>query len=241
MLLGDSQANSAAGVFDILGKDAGLYGLMISAGNSPFLLDTDRLRKTESGRYELRGEFRRRNDDARKWIERGFSGKVVLAAAWHHYLAGESSRFEPGFKDALVYTLRYFEDRGNEVLIYLTIPELPDNPDIRCIALDEIIDPDANSRWLQRGDTCQELNTDYPMDIFKENRRVGLEALTALTAGIDGVRLIDPMDTLCDGSVCRSTLEGRYIYQDINHLNFSGGQAFGRLILKKQGNVLSDR
>ncbi|MEH6587089.1 MAG: acyltransferase family protein [Halioglobus sp.] len=238
LLLGDSQANSYAGVFEVLGKEANLVGLMASSGTSPFLVGADRYRKTKSGGTELREKFRLRNDAIQHWIDKGFEGQVVLAAAWHRYLAGGINSFDPDFEVALQQTLRYLESNGNEILIYLAIPELPDNPEIRCIALDEIDVPTLAGEPLRSGGTCQQLRSSYPESMFEKNRTLAREAISALIADIEGARLMDPMDILCVQGHCRTTLEGRYIYQDINHLNFSGSRALGRLTLMEHGNTL---
>lgn len=243
LLLGDSHANSAAGVFDELGRATGLRGLMVTSGSSPFLLDSDRFRVDDGGFNEYREQFRMRIDSTRDWIEQGYRGPVVLAAAWHRYLFENRINFKPGFEPAMVHTLQWLADRGHPVIIYLAIQDIPDNPDVRCIALDEL---DLPVRWaglygfgvLQQGDTCQSLRSAYPATIFARNRDLTRTAMERLTRGIPGVRIIDPMDYLCQGGQCLTVLEGRYIYHDVTHLNYSGGQALARTMLAAGANPL---
>ncbi len=243
LLLGDSHANSAAGVFDELGRAADLNGLMVTSGSSPFLLDTDRYRIDSSGHNEHREKFRLRIDSTRDWITAGYRGPVVLGAAWHRYLVDRRINFKPGFEEAFAHTVRWFADRGHPVILYLAIQDIPDNPDVRCIGLDEL---DLASRWdrlfssglLRKGDTCQALRGLYPAELFADNRAMARAALERLTAGTPGVHIIDPMDFLCEHGQCRTVLEGRYIYHDVTHLNFSGGKALARRMLARGANPL---
>lgn len=238
LLLGDSHANSASGIFDVLGKAAGLYGLTISAGSSPFLVDTNRYKLDEGGGRELREHYRPRMDNIKEWIEGSYKGPVILAAVWHKYFARESVVFDPGFEDALRTTLEFLVDNGNEVIIFLAVPGIPDSPDTRCVALDRL-EPDSilSGGSLPHGETCQQLQDAYPLQLFTEKRTLAAEALGRLIEGLEGIRFMDPMDTLCDQSICRVVLEGRYIYQDVGHLNYSGGKALGREILRLDKSV----
>lgn len=243
LLLGDSHANSAAGVFDQLGKAAGQQGLMITSGSSPFLVDADRYRVDAAGLNELRPRYRERVENIREWIESGYRGTVVLAAAWHRYLDDRRINFKPEFEDALAQTLRWLADNGNEVILYLAIQDLPDNPEVRCIGLDSL---DLPQRWsglfrsglLQTGNSCQQLQLAYPADLFEDNRTRTRQRLEHITAGIGGVRMIDPMAFLCEQGQCRAALEGRYIYHDVTHINFSGGGALARVMLQAGSNIL---
>lgn len=244
LLLGDSHANSAAGVFDQLGQAAGVYGLMATSGSSPFLLDTERYRIDASGYNEHREQFRHRIDNIRRWIqEQDYKGQVILAAAWHRYLQDGRINFQPRFEEALAGTLEWFTANGNEVVVYLAIQDLPDNPDVRCIALAAM---DLESRWsalfdrgvLRRGDTCQDLKSSYPAHLFEQNRALARNTIETITAAMPGVRIIDPMAYLCDAAECRAALEGRYIYHDVTHINFSGGRALAREMLAAGSNVL---
>lgn len=246
LLLGDSHANSAAGVFDELGKAAGLSGLMITSGSSPFLLNADRYRVDSSGNNEHREKFRWRINSIRNWIESGYEGPIVLAAAWHRYLVDRRTNFRPGFEEAFRYTVGWLVDRNHPVIIYLAIQDIPDNPDVRCIGLDAL---GLANRWdllfdlglLRSGDTCQTLQSRYPAVLFAENRALARESLERLTAGMEGVRMIDPMDALCNRGQCEAVLEERYIYHDVTHLNFSGGVALGRRMLGQRVNPLNLR
>jgi len=238
LLLGDSHANSAAGVFDELGRAAGLRGLMVTSGSSPFLLDADRYRVDSSGDNELRDKFRARIESTRQWMDAGYRGPVVMAAAWHRYLVDRRINFKPRFEEAFQHTISWLVDRGHPVVIYLAIQDIPDNPDVRCIGLDAL---GLNSRWewlfssgiLRRGNTCQALRTHYPEDLYRHNRALARNFLQQATAGMHGVTIVDPMDFLCAAGQCRTMLEGRYIYHDVTHLNFSGGKALARRMLNE--------
>jgi peptidoglycan/LPS O-acetylase OafA/YrhL len=244
LLLGDSHANSAAGVFDELGKVAGLRGLMVTSGSSPFLLDTDRYRIDASGYNEHREKFRKRIDSTRDWIQHAdYRGPVVLGAAWHRYLAERRINFKPGFEEALAHTVQWLANRGHPIIIYLAIQDIPDNPDVRCVGLDAL---DLAGRWdelfsaglLRQGDTCQALQSVYPEALYAQSRAFARGELERITSATGNVRIIDPMDFLCVQGQCRTELEGRYIYHDVTHLNFSGGKALARRMLAEKRNPL---
>jgi hypothetical protein len=55
-----------------------------------------------------------------------------------------------------------------------------------------------------------------------------MKTLRRITAGVQGVRLIDPMDAFCTASQCRP-YEGETVYfKDDNHLSPAGAERFYR-------------
>lgn len=240
LLLGDSHANAASGIFDVLGKAEGQYGLMISAGSSPFLIDADRYKLNAAGDREPREHYRPRMDNIKTWLAENYHGRVFLAAIWQTYIARDSVVFDPDFEAALRETVNFLLENGNEVTLFLAVPGIPDNPDARCVALDRIEShPLFSGELVPRGTSCQALQDSYPRELFAEKQAQVTAFLASMFRETDGVTLMDPMDSLCDASSCRVVLEGRYIYLDLGHLNFSGGQALGRAMLASDNNVLS--
>jgi len=54
------------------------------------------------------------------------------------------------------------------------------------------------------------------------------ETLRQVTAGIDGVRLIDPIDVFCTASLCRPYEDHTVYFKDLIHVSPAGAERFYR-------------
>ncbi|HUI95361.1 MAG TPA: acyltransferase family protein [Xanthobacteraceae bacterium] len=65
-----------------------------------------------------------------------------------------------------------------------------------------------------------------PRAAFEAHRAQAMETLREVTAGLDGVRLIDPIDVFCTATVCEPH-DGETVYfNDDNHLSPAGAERF---------------
>lgn len=53
-----------------------------------------------------------------------------------------------------------------------------------------------------------------------------LDAIHAAT----GVQIITPADVTCDGNICRTKIDGKYLYRDRGHLTYDGSVTLARLL-----------
>ncbi|WP_298146476.1 acyltransferase family protein [uncultured Acinetobacter sp.] len=231
ILIGDSHANSATGMFDLWAKDAGLRGYDVTQSSTLYLPQVERLARNGST-WQINTAFKRRNDAITAHLSQQHYPMVVLTGYYHAYL-GQTLKLQDGVhqqRQAILYqglkrAITHAEQASDQVILLLDVPELS-NMSADCHMRAEI---------LQRDMACS-FSKANEAQVAAEFEQI----LIRLKSDFPHVKLIDPKDVLCKADLCQSSMDGIPIYRnkDDDHLSFQGAQAIGRAYLEKFGNPL---
>lgn len=217
VMIGDSHAASLLGAMDQALSEKGIGGRFFAATSCPPVLGMSWERGLES-------DCRRFYAGVDRWLQERSDLTIVLVGRWSNYLYdrphlvsldGRSAldRLPPAEREAL-YRERMVSGicryaRHGQLHVLAPIPEMPyDVP--RTVATDLMLGRERADYGLPRED-------------YDRKHRAAWQALQAAQAAC-GVRLVDPTQALCDGSLCRAVDAGRPLYFDDDHLSEYGNR-----------------
>jgi SGNH domain (fused to AT3 domains) len=152
---------------------------------------------------------------------------VVIAARWVYYTDGAlddpgntTNRFSSGnaikdrelFYASLRGTVDAIVKSGRTVTLIGPVPELPfhlPNAMMKAMMRNEPIDPKRPYRFNQ------------PFKEFADRQQLVFEKLSEFDQ-LPGVDVVYPHKLLCDDSVCKTTIDGKPLYFDDDHLGSFG-------------------
>ena len=136
------------------------------------------------------------------------ASKLILSSQQYGALAGNEALFAAG----LSRTLDLLEGAGRNVVFLLQAPEL-DSRFQYCLQTLRA----ASGGWDDR--LCAVPRRKVDAYVAEYARLVD-----AVLAGRQRVRVLDPLDALCDGDLCRAVIGGELMYRDDVHLGVAGSR-----------------
>lgn len=234
ILLGDSHGNAAHGFFEVLAEDANLTGLEVTRSGSPFFPETQRFLLEKNGEVKKHDEkYEAYINNLVKHFKNGYDGFVVMGGRWALHLNREKVTYEPGFEAAFEQSLAFFRAQKIKVFVFLSVPEYDQDISIRCQALDLL-----ESELVDTGENCTEGTQTTAISEFMKRQHQVAEFMLSMKNKYPEIAFIDPKDVLCNDEGCTATLDNYVIYNDTDHLNYTGSKILGEHYLKAFGNPL---
>lgn len=231
ILIGDSHANSATGMFDLWANDAGLRGYDVTQSSTLYLPQVERLARNGSN-WTINTAFKSRNDAITMHLSQQHYPMVVLTGYYHAYL-GHTLKLQDGVyeqRQEILYqglkrAITHAERASDQVVLLLDVPEL-NHISADCQIRAEILQRDMACTFSKANEA----------QVAAEFEQI----LIRLKSDFLDLKLIDPKDVLCKADLCQSSVDGVPIYRhkDDDHLSFQGSQAVGLAYLEKFGNPL---
>lgn len=209
LLWGDSKASQFVGLFDELGKNAGVSIRNIEHSSCPPVFADD----FGGGKY--RDSCNRFWRAARPHLVSGTYKVVLLGGSWEYY-SGMN-----GFSESFQNTLSELLDAGVRVVFITDVPRYPG----------------YNRECLQRGVRVpwsidcgsQESVIDGRLSSFE------LEMLEIARSDPSRLTFLDAKTLLCTGGICRGWRGSTPLYFDEVHISLQGGRLLGRELLQSEG------
>lgn len=226
---GDSHSSQFLALYDQVSRRIGFSTVARSLGSCPPLIDAITLKRDEiqMGCAKFNQQV---GAELPQLVRNGLHG-VVLAARWNAYLAlpvtepGGTFAFAVAARDlanrkialnvgyppldppgaaaqlrmSLHDTLHTFRNAGLRVVIIEPIPELYFNGP-QCL--------------YRRSD----MQCTVPRGKVEARRALAIKAIADAAAGLENVRLYDPIDEFCDADRCYTRRHGMIMYGDDNHI-----------------------
>lgn len=123
--------------------------------------------------------------------------------------AGSTAALETSLQD----TLRQLTAAGLRIVIVAPVPELYFSGP-QCL-------------YRRTAEECT-----VPRHRVEDRRRLALAALRNAAAGLDGVRIYDPIEEFCDARTCYAQREQRMLYGDSNHITPDTARLLGKRMQK---------
>lgn len=209
LLWGDSKASQFVGLFDELGKSAGVSIRNFEHSSCPPVFADD----FGGGRY--RDSCNQFWKAARPDLVSGRYKVVLVGGSWGYYSGME------GFRDAFQKTLSELLDAGVRVVFITDVPRYPG----------------YNRECLQRSVRVPWAIDCGSSESVIDGRLSSFELEMAEIARSDPSQLtfLDAKRLLCPGGICRGWQDGSPLYFDEGHISLQGGRRLGRELLYSEG------
>lgn len=218
VLIGDSQSAAATrGMVDLASRrNSGLMAVA-SGGCISFMPP-----KTNIPDSRMAENCRKYRENTRRLLDGVKVNYAILYSYWtlysndtpHYYFVDENSLRvsdqRSAFIDGFHETLAYLRSLGvARILVVGPTPTFPRlAPECTVRAIHYGIDPDAR---------CSQPTTDEMV-----RRGQVIEWLNTAISADDSVRMIDPIEVLCDERYCRAYQDNRVLFNDTNHISDAG-------------------
>lgn len=228
VLLGDSNAGHFSYGLSLL------YGerlTTIAAPGWPFL-DGVRYREGYVPHREYVGSPALTEEALKRIESDSETAVVVLSNTYLMYLPGDNLRSvsasDPGnetvaqaYEGGMRRTLERLLRAGKKVVLVKPVPTYP------TLAVVTACTADVRPVLRQRPADCQRARASVDAE------RAEYEALTArVLQGLDGVRVFDTLDSLCDANFCYVERDGVQMYIDSGHFTTAGSQLMGAALAR---------
>lgn len=230
IVIGDSHANSMIGAIDVWAKDANLRGYDPTHTATMYMPNVDRYYAADQKNYQLRSEYRIRNDAITSHLKNKQYDFVVFAGYYSLYLDkifdmrdNISKNREMVLKRGLKQAFTNISQSTAKIFVILDVPELHK----------------VRANCPARVETLGNVHhCSLPINEVKARDDEIIKILRELQKDFPQIRFIDPKKVICEQSNCALSLNNipLYVDKDKDHLNYLGAKEIGKNYEERFGN-----